>query len=268
MIVTEIINRFARLRSLLLLIPVYCIVSGFHNTAAAQDSLTVVRYSIERNWVKMIEGVDYISAQQKERTRYMYGNRGSYTAYSKLWFNDSVSFYSDETETEANYGYSWLREAFLIRRDFSSMQVHDVLTWLRKTYIIQDSLVMPRWKILNDIREIAGHICMNASITDTVKGQHIIAWFALDIPSFAGPERLCGLPGLILGVEVNNGAMEIMAQSIDTVALTDQLTMPSRFDGRRIRGKNISEKDYQAMTYKYMDEKRQTQSYPFWGVRY
>lgn len=238
------------------------------NGLRAQDSLTVVRYSIERNWVKMIEGVDYISAQQKERTRYMYGNRGSYTAYSKLWFNDSVSFYSDEAVSEANYGYSWLREPFLIRRDFSSMQAHDVLTWLRKTYIIKDTLVMPRWKILNDIREIAGHICMNASITDTVKGQHIIAWFALDIPSFAGPERLCGLPGLILGVEVNNGAMEIMAQSIDTVALTDQLTMPSRFDGRRIRGKNISETDYQAMTYKYMDEKRRTQSYPFWGVRY
>lgn len=268
MIPTRVKFRIAGLRTLLRLLPVIIAVTGSLKAAVAQDSLTVVRYSIARNWVKMIEGVDYISSQQKERTRYMYGNQASYTTYSKLWFNDSVSFYSDDISGTASYGYSSIREPFLIRRNFGSMEVHDVLTWLRKTYIIEDSLVVPRWKILNDIREIAGHICMNASITDTVKGQHIIAWFALDMPSFAGPERLCGLPGLILGVEVNNGAMEIMAQSIETVALTDQLTMPARFDGRRIRGKNISEADYQEMIYNYMDEKRKTESYPFWGVRY
>lgn len=235
---------------------------------SAQDSVQMVKYAVNKDWVKMIDGVDYITPQQKERAKYMYGNRSSYTSYTRLWFNDSLSMYSDDFEEEESYGYSWLKEPFLIRRDFTRQQMHDVLSWMSKVYIIQDTLLIPKWKILNDVREIAGHICMSASITDTIKGQHITAWFALDIPSPAGPERLCGLPGLILGVEVNNGAMEIMAQSIEKVPLKDQLAIPARFDGRKIKGKHISEADYQAKMIKYMDEKREAQEYPFWGVRY
>ncbi len=237
-------------------------------TLRAQDSLTAVEYMIRMDWIKMIEGVDYIPPQQKERARYMYSSRHSYSSYSILFYNDSVSFYKDDFEKVEHDGYSWLKDPYMVRRDFLNREIHDVITWLRKVVIIEDTLIYPNWKILNDVREIAGHICMNAMITDTVKGQKIVAWFALDIPSSAGPERLCGLPGLILGVEVNNGAMEIMAQTIRTEVLTDQLTMPTRFDGRRIKGKHISEADYQARVAKFMDEKRKEQEYPFWGIRY
>jgi GLPGLI family protein len=234
----------------------------------AQDSVFTVKYAVNKNWVKMIEGVEYITPQQKERAKYMYGNRSSYTSYTRLYFNDTLSLYSDVLEDEESYGYSWLREPYIIRRDFREYRSHDVMTWLRKVMIVEDTLVLPRWKILNDIREIAGHICMNATYTDTVKGQTFVAWFALDIPSPAGPERLCGLPGLILGVDVNNGAMEIMAQSIETVPLTDQLTKPTRFDGRKIKGKHVSEAEYQSKVKQFMDEKRKAMEYPFWGVRY
>ncbi|MFO7723855.1 MAG: GLPGLI family protein [Bacteroidales bacterium] len=238
------------------------------HSAFAQDSVTVVRYAINKDWVKMIEGVDYLSSQEKERARYLYGGRSSYTAYTRLFFNDSVSMYSDVFDDEESYGYSWLKDPYLIRRNFERMQIHDVMVWMRKVVIVEDSLEMPKWKILNDVREIAGQICMNASWTDTLRGQTYVAWFALSVPSRAGPERLCGLPGLILGVEVNNGAMEIMAQSIDTVPLTDQLEMPARFDGRKIKGKHISEELYQIMVQKHMAAKRKAQEYPFWGIRY
>jgi GLPGLI family protein len=143
-----------------------------------------------------------------------------------------------------------------------------VVTWQRSTLIIQDTLIFPQWKILNDIREIAGQICMNATFTDTLKGQQIIAWFSLSYPSFAGPERLSGLPGLILGVEVNNGALEIMAVSIDTVPLIHQLTMPDRFDGRRIRGEQITEESFRQKVQQYMAEQRKAGRFPFWGIRY
>jgi len=233
----------------------------------ANDSVVVVRYAVNKNWVRMIEGVDYLSAQEKERARYVYGNRSSWTSYGLLYFNDSLSFYKDDFEEDGG-GYAWLKYPFLIRRDFSGMQIHDVLFWLNKTVIIEDTLIMPTWKILNDVREIAGQICMSASWTDTIKGQHVVAWFALGIPSQAGPERLCGLPGLILGAEINNGAMEIMAQRIDTIPLTDQLTMPTRFDGRKIKGRKTDETEYQRRVHAYMKEKREAQQYPYWGIRY
>ncbi len=234
----------------------------------AQDSVVVVKYAVNKNWVKMIEGVDYITPQEKERAKYLYGTEGSYTSFARLWFNDSLSFYSDDFSDQESYGYSWLKDPFLIRRDFSNMRIYDVISWLRKVVIVDDTLIMPTWKILNDVREIAGQICMNASWTDTIKNQTVIAWFALAVPSPAGPERLCGLPGLILGVEVNNGAMEIMAQSIDTVPLSGQLDVPTRFDDRRIRGKHISENNYRQMVWKHMDERRKALAFPFWGMRY
>lgn len=244
------------------------IISSMTLRATASDSVVVVRYAVNKNWVKMIEGVDYLSTQEKERAKYVYGNRSSWTSYGLLCFNDSISFYQDDFQDDNSSGYAWLKDPFLIRRDFANMQIHDVMVWLRKTVIIEDTLIMPKWKILNDVREIAGHICMSASWTDTLKGQHVIAWFALGIPSQAGPERHCGLPGLILGVEINNGAMEIMAQKIDTIPLTDQLTMPSRFDGRKIKGRKITETEYQKHLATYMTEKRQAMQFPYWGIRY
>jgi hypothetical protein len=68
----------------------------------------------------MIEGVDYISPQEKERVRYQYGGarRSVYTAHTTLWLNDTASFYMDEAPTEGAGGYSWLRDPFLIRRNF------------------------------------------------------------------------------------------------------------------------------------------------------
>jgi GLPGLI family protein len=251
-----------------ILLSLAMIFSMLTHSLLAQDSITVVRYAINKDWVKMIEGVEYLPQQEKEKARYLYGGRSSYTTYTQLFFNDSVSMYRDVFDEEESHGYSWLKDPYLIRRDFAGMQMHDVLVWMNKVLIIEDTLVLPQWKILNDVRDIAGQICMNASWTDTLRGQTYIAWFALALPSQAGPERLCGLPGLILGVEVNNGAMEIMAQSVETIPLADQLEMPARFDGRKIKGKLISEGQYQSMVQKHMATKRKAREYPFWGIRY
>ncbi|HRZ41978.1 MAG TPA: GLPGLI family protein [Bacteroidales bacterium] len=239
----------------------------FASSITAQDSVSVVSYNLNKDWLKMIEGVPWFTPQQKERARYMWGNRTSFTTHAKLWYSDTVSYYCDiPDEEEIRFGYT--QDPFLIRRNFSTMTTYDVIKWLGKTQVIEDTLIMPQWKILNDVREIAGHICMSAAITDTVKGQYIVAWFALDIASPAGPERLCGLPGLILGVEINNGALEIMAQSVTKEPLTTQLDIPHRFNGKKIKGKHITETGYQLMVQKYMDEKRETMDYPFWGIRY
>ncbi len=132
-----------------------------------------------------------------------------------------------------------------------------------KVYLIEDSLQVPNWKILNDIKDVAGHICMKAMIQDTVKNQKIIAWFAQDIPVSAGPERLYGLPGLILALDINDGAVTVEASRIESKKLTTELDLP-----KKQKGKKINEIAYQEMLRKFIQEKIKEERNPFWIIRY
>jgi len=99
-------------------------------------------------------------------------------------------------------------------------------------------------------------------LKDTLRGQKIIAWFALDIPVKAGPDRFYGLPGLILEVNINNGAKIMTAEKVDMKALTTEFDLP-----KKLKGKKISGADYDAILKKFLDEKRQAEEFP-WGMRY
>ena len=127
----------------------------------------------------------------------------------------------------------------------------DVVTLLGRTWVIEDSLHTPDWKILNDMKEVAGHICMNAFWEDTIKQQKITVWFALDMPVPAGPERLCGLPGMILEVDVNNGAEVITADRIEFKKLKKELDLP-----KKVKGKRIKIEDFQKKLEKHIKQKR------------
>lgn len=234
--------------------------SGFSQEPEGQ-----IRYLVTHNWVKKMAAVDYISDQRKERLAYMWGNRSEWKVYTTLYFNTTQSKYEDSEEKAEpeDEGFSWRKEVYLIKRDFASNTVYDALQMLGKTYIIEDSLQAPDWKILNDMKEVAGHVCMNAFWEDTVKQQKITAWFALDIPVSAGPERLCGLPGLILEVDVNDGGMIITADKIEMKKLTTELNLP-----KKLKGKKIDETGYYTMLKKHAEEKRKMEEPPFWGIRY
>ena len=119
------------------------------------------------------------------------------------------------------------------------------------------------WKIQNDLKEVAGHICMKAFIEDTLKKQQIVAWFAQDIPLNAGPEHFHSLPGMILEIDINDGAMIISANRIDVKKLTTELNPP-----KKLKGKKIKQADYTAMIKKHIVEKTKEEQPWFWGIRY
>jgi GLPGLI family protein len=141
--------------------------------------------------------------------------------------------------------------------------MNDAIEMLGKVYIVEDSLPTPNWKILNDIKDVAGHICMKAMIQDTVKKQKIVAWFAQDIPVNAGPERLYGLPGLILELDINDGAMTIEATKIENKKLTTELDLP-----KKQKGKKINDLAYQDMLRKFIRERIKEERNPYWVIRY
>lgn len=251
-------------------IPIYllCITALLVFKTEQLKSQTVegtIRYLRTQNWAKMMASVDYISKQQRDRMMYMWGNRSEWKTYTLLHFNASQSKYenSEEEAEPGNEGWSNRKETFFMKRNFSENTLFDGITLLGKTYLIHDSIDRPAWKILNDMKEVAGHICMNASLTDTLRKQNIEVWFALDIPVSSGPDRFIGLPGMILEVDVNNGAMIMTADKIDIKPLTTELDVP-----QKIKGKKINMDEYYRLIEKQIKERKAAEEPWFWGINY
>jgi GLPGLI family protein len=245
------------------------LIAGFlilnTNDLKSQTMQGTIRYLRTQNWAKMMASVDYISKQQRDRMMYMWGNRSEWKTYTLLHFNTTESKYENsEEEAEAgNEGWSNRKETFFMKRNFKDNTLYDGITFLGKTYLIHDSIVPPKWKILNDMKEVAGHICMNASWTDTLRKQNVFVWFALDMPVSTGPDRFIGLPGIILEVDINNGALIMTADKMDLKPLTTELDVP-----QKIKGKKINMAEYTRLMEQQMKERRAAEEPWFWGMSY
>jgi GLPGLI family protein len=233
---------------------------------AQQNFEGMVQYLVVHNWTKKLAAVPYISKQQKERTAYMWGNRSEWKSYSNLFFTQTASKYEDSEESPEpndNNDYSWRKELFFMKRDFDKNTMTDAIEHVGKNYLIEDEIQPIEWKIQNDLKEIAGHICMKAVTEDTLKNQKIVAWFAQDIPIKAGPDRFNGLPGMILEIDINDGAMMITANKINLKKLTTELDLP-----KKIKSKKIKNEAYLNLVKQVILEKRKEEAFPFWGIRY
>lgn len=125
--------------------------------------------------------------------------------------------------------------------NFATAQVIEQREFGTKNYIIADSIHKLNWKLTGKTSTILNYSCQEAvaqrigkrSQTNMVDGQlkqeevadtfNIIAWFTPAIPVPAGPEYQGQLPGLILGININDGrivytATEVSAQ-IDVAAI-------------------------------------------------
>lgn len=226
----------------------------------------MVRYTRTVYWTKLNSTLSYLSKQEKEKQAYMFGGRDESAEYTLLYFNEKGSYYKQSEQLnswEEKYDFNGRKEAFGIKRDFEKNTIAEVFEMIGKTYITEDSLKQLDWKILNDIKDVAGHICMKAMMQDTIKKQKIVAWFAQDIPINAGPERLYGLPGLIMELDINDGAMIVEATKIEPLKSTSEMELP-----KKLKGKKISELAYQDMLRKFIQEKIKEERNPFWSIRY
>jgi GLPGLI family protein len=226
----------------------------------------MVQYLVVHNWSKKLEAVPYISKQEKERTAYMWGNRSEWKEFSNLYFTQTASKYEDsEEKAEPNEedSYSWRKELFFMKRDFDKNTMTDAIQHLGKSYLIEGEMQPTAWKIQNDLKEVAGHICMKAVTEDTLKNQKIVAWFAQDIPIQAGPDRFNGLPGMILEIDINEGAMSITANKITFKKLTTELDLP-----KKIKSKKMNNETYLNLLKQFILEKRKEEAFPFWDIRY
>ena len=235
-------------------------------TWAQQSFEGVARYLVTHNWTKKLAAVPYISKQQKERSAYMWGNESEWKLYNNLYFTaNSSKFENSKEKADPNDDDRWAgrTELFFMKRDFTNNTMTDAMDFLGKSYLIEDDIQPIDWKIQNDLKEVAGHICMKAFTEDTLKNQKIVAWFAQDIHISAGPDRFSGLPGMILEIDINDGAMIMSADKIELKKLTTELDLP-----KKIKSKKIKYAEYHDLETKFILEKRKEESFPFWGIRY
>jgi GLPGLI family protein len=159
------------------------------------------------------------------------------TSYIDLYFNSQKTKYIEKMEDATTQNATDLFTSLNLRDRTITMvtQISD------KHYIISDSLHAPEWSIMNDIKEVAGHICMSASTYDSVRRQKVKAWFAMDIPISIGPDRWYGLPGVILEADLNDGAVVITAEKIEYNKLTTQLNTPKKPKGQVVTQKKYND---------------------------
>ena len=173
----------------------------------------IIYYDEIHNWSKKRENCKYLPKSQRENSSYVWG-QSEYTQKATLKFNKSATLFENIEDEAENREWSRRKTDFYIYRDLEKNEMLDIKTVLDKDYAIVDSIHCLNWKIRNDMKEIAGHICMNAYYYDTLRDKEIIAWFALDMPISIGPDGYCGLPGAILELNMNKGSLVYTATSI------------------------------------------------------
>jgi GLPGLI family protein len=237
---------------------------GYIQAAFAQKSAGKITFEKKRDWVKIQSKATYLSKEQKDRMAQTWKNETEYKQKMVLNFNEKQSHYTFENQEEQSEDgtYSWRNDLMIITRDFENEKILELHETLGKTYIVEDSLRFDTWKILNEIKDVSGYICMKASAYDPVKRQNIIAWFTTDIPVSAGPERFGGLPGMILELNIDDDAI-VYTPSLITLAATQEIPkLPKKQKGKKVTIDNLN-KEMDA----YIKQQEAMHNFP-WAIRY
>jgi GLPGLI family protein len=230
----------------------------------AQNTQGVVHYERRTDYGKLIAQLSYLSQEEKDRVKLTWGADEPFKEKLKLYFSSQASLFthSDEQGQTEDGNWSWRQRDYIITRNFEKESKAELMETMGKTYLVEDSLQTYNWRILNQIKDVAGYVCMKAVTEDTIKKQKITVWFAQDLPVGAGPELLHGLPGVILEMDINDGVVIVEATKIELKDVSKELVAP------KMKGKKIKNKDYLAITSKHIKDSMKAQRNPFWTLRY
>lgn len=134
--------------------------------------------------------------------------------------------------------------------NFATGQVTEQREFAGKDYIIADSIHKLSWKLTGETSTILNYPCQKAvsqrigkrmmmsmengqmkrqEVADT---SNITAWFTPSIPVPAGPEYQGQLPGLILGIDINNG--RTVYKAIEVSEKTDLAVIKEPTKGKKL----------------------------------
>lgn len=127
--------------------------------------------------------------------------------------------------------------------DLKNMKKTEQKEFMTRMFLIESEIGGQEWKFTGNNRIVLGYNCQEAVKDDN--GKKISAWFTTMIPVSSGPAGYCGLPGLILLVDIDNGKRIITARTIDTEFKDQALIV------KPDEGKKVTQEEYK----KIVDEK-------------
>lgn len=228
----------------------------------AQNIVGEVEYRYRIFYDQIYSSMPHLTQQEKDRILLTWSNPEGYSTRMKLQFWPEKSRYAFGEPYEVQ-NYSWRIEDYFIENNLKEQTYLKYMDQMSKTYIVRDSLHAPKWRVMNEIRDILGHMCMKAVSEDKVKGQKITAWFASDIPVSVGPEEQFGLPGLILAYDINDGMLIVEAEKITFGEPKELIPLP-----KKMKGKEISGASYQTLVKEFIQASIESKAAWMWDMRY
>jgi GLPGLI family protein len=223
-----------------------------------------ITFNRKYHWVNIASKLPYLSQEERDRMKLTWGDDDDDKGDDfLLTYNAEGSIYTSKVNDD-NYGYSWGEEDDVFIRDHTTKTTRDIRILLGKKYLIEDVIPKYKWKILNELKDIAGYVCMKAETRDTISNILIHAWFTDKISVMSGPEGFSGLPGMILALDFNTDDVNIMATKVELLSdKTVALPLP-----KKIKGKNILYEEYNARKKKHIKLSVEGRRNPYWEVRY
>ena len=229
---------------------------------SAQKSEGTITYNRKTDWISIMSKLPWVTQEDIDRRKLTWGNDKNKGQNYDLFFKDNKSVYTYKDE-ESEYTYSWKEEKYVIIRDHKKNTVDDLVEIVGKQYHIEDAIPKYKWKILNEIKEVAGYICMKAETHNPTKDQNVVAWFTDAIPFFGGPEGYSGLPGTILELNINDQDAVISATKVDLTTIIEKLPVP-----KKLKGKKVTYEEYNKKLKGFIKDSMEGRKNPFWRVRF
>lgn len=108
----------------------------------------------------------------------------------------------------------------LVYQDYGTGMVSAVKHIFEQRFEIVDTARGFRWHMVDEERTIAGYQCRKA-VTRICDSVYVVAFYAYDIPVSGGPERFCGLPGMILELAVPRLYTTWLATAVSTEPVSE-----------------------------------------------
>jgi len=242
------------------IIVIVILLSSYANGLLAQMT-GEIEYDRKVYYSRIIDGLPYLSEEEKARQKLTWGKDEGWSHPYILQFDQEQSLYT-YGEREKTNAYSWKQDEFLLMHDRKNDRIKNQVVLGGKLYLVEDDAPKPKWKILNEIREVQGYLCMKAETEDPIKDQTIYAWFSTEIPIPGGPEGYGGLPGMILMLEINDGTAVIEASK---VTLDEEVAFKLP---KKIKGKQVTHVAYREVLDKYMKQCIEGERNPYWQSRF
>jgi GLPGLI family protein len=137
-------------------------------------------------------------------------------------------------------------------------------------YLITDTLTKYDWNLTDETKTIAGFVCKKATtrykaFRSTMRmvsgvGQaappapkqeevEVIAWYAVELTSPAGPDKFIGLPGVIMELDIDKGATVFTAEEFRPLDNVNLLKEPKK-------GRKVTPEEYKKETMKVIENMR------------